>query len=42
MGLGLVDPSVVTVADRLELTAIATLNRRDFTVVAPDMSTASS
>ncbi|HET9061099.1 MAG TPA: hypothetical protein VFN61_14365 [Acidimicrobiales bacterium] len=35
MGLGLVDASVVTVAERLELTAIATLNRRDFNVVRP-------
>jgi predicted nucleic acid-binding protein len=36
MGLGLVDASVVTVAERLELTAIATLNRPgDFNVVRP-------
>lgn len=35
MGLGLVDASVVTVAERLGLTTIATLNRRDFTVVRP-------
>lgn len=35
MGLGLVDASVVTVAERLALTTIATLNRRDFTVVRP-------
>lgn len=35
MGLGLVDASVVCVAERLELTTVATLNRRDFTVVRP-------
>jgi predicted nucleic acid-binding protein len=35
MGLGLVDASVITVAERLGITTIATLNRRDFTVVRP-------
>jgi uncharacterized protein len=33
--LGLVDASVVAVAERLRVTTIATLNRRDFTVVRP-------
>jgi predicted nucleic acid-binding protein len=33
--LGLVDASVITVAENLAVTAIATLNRRDFTVVRP-------
>lgn len=33
--LGLVDASVVAVAERFELDTIATLNRRDFTVVRP-------
>lgn len=35
MGLGLVDASVVAVAERLGLTRIATLNERDFRVVRP-------
>ena len=35
MGLGLVDASVVTIAERLGITTIATLNRRDFIVVRP-------
>lgn len=35
LGLGLVDASVVVVAERLDLGTIATLNRRDFTVVRP-------
>lgn len=35
LGLGLVDASVVTVAERMHVTTIATLNRRDFTVVRP-------
>lgn len=35
LGLGLVDASVVTVCERLALTTVATLNRRDFTVVRP-------
>lgn len=33
--LGLVDASVVAVAERLGITTVATLNRRDFTVVRP-------
>lgn len=33
--LGLVDASVVAVAERLRLETIATLNRRDFSVVRP-------
>jgi predicted nucleic acid-binding protein len=35
MGLGLVDASVVVIAERLGATTIATLNRRDFAVVRP-------
>jgi len=35
LGLGLVDASVVTIAERLGITAIATLNHRDFQVVRP-------
>ena len=35
MGLVLVDASVVTIAERLRIGTIATLNRRDFTVVRP-------
>lgn len=35
MGLGLVDASVITVAENLNLTTIATLNERDFRVVRP-------
>jgi uncharacterized protein len=35
MGLGLVDASVITIAERLRIGTIATLNRRDFTVVRP-------
>ncbi|MHB1712496.1 MAG: type II toxin-antitoxin system VapC family toxin, partial [Acidimicrobiales bacterium] len=35
LGLGLVDASVITVAERLRVTTIATLNHRDFTVVCP-------
>lgn len=35
LDLGLVDASVVTVAERLGATTIATLNHRDFTVVRP-------
>jgi uncharacterized protein len=35
MGLGLVDASVITIAERFGITTIATLNRRDFTVVRP-------
>lgn len=33
--LGLVDASVIAVAERLGITDVATLNRRDFTVVRP-------
>ncbi len=33
--LGMVDASIVAVAERLELPTIATLNRRDFAVVRP-------
>ena len=33
--LDLVDASLVAIAERLELRSIATLNRRDFTVVRP-------
>lgn len=35
LGLGLVDASVITVAERFGITTIATLNHRDFTVVRP-------
>jgi len=35
MGLGVVDASVVTVAENLKATTLATLNHRDFTVVRP-------
>jgi len=35
LGLGLVDASVIAVAERLGVTTIATLNHRDFTVVRP-------
>jgi predicted nucleic acid-binding protein len=35
MGLGLVDASVITVAENLGVITLATLNRRDFTVVRP-------
>ncbi len=35
LGLGLVDASIVAVAERLNLTEIATMNRRDFAVVRP-------
>ncbi|MFN0028498.1 MAG: type II toxin-antitoxin system VapC family toxin [Acidimicrobiales bacterium] len=35
LGLGLVDASVIAIAERLNLTTIATLNRRDFNVVRP-------
>lgn len=40
LGLGLVDASIVTVAENLTVTTIATLNRRDFTVVRPAHTTA--
>jgi hypothetical protein len=35
LGLGLVDASIVTVAENLAVTTIATLNDRDFRVVRP-------
>ncbi len=35
MGLGLVDASVIAVAERLGVTTIATVNPRDFRVVRP-------
>jgi predicted nucleic acid-binding protein len=35
LGLGFVDASLVSVAERLEIVELATLNRRDFTVVRP-------
>ncbi|MGA2211613.1 MAG: PIN domain-containing protein [Acidimicrobiales bacterium] len=35
LGLGLVDASVVAIAERLNLTVVATLNHRDFNVVRP-------
>lgn len=35
MRLDLIDASLVAVAERLRLTTLATLNRRDFTVVRP-------
>lgn len=34
-GLGLVDASIVTVAERLAITTVATINQRDFRVVRP-------
>ena len=40
LGLGLVDASIVAVAERLDITTVATLNRRDFTVVRPAHTTA--
>jgi predicted nucleic acid-binding protein len=35
LGLGFVDASIVAVAERLDVTTIATLNHRDFAVVRP-------
>lgn len=35
LGLGLVDASVVAVAERLNITTVATLNHRDFRIVRP-------
>ena len=35
LGLGLVDASIIAVAERLNQTTIATRNHRDFTVVRP-------
>ena len=39
LGLGLVDASVVAVAERLGVSEVATTNRRDFLVVRPATST---
>lgn len=36
LGLGTVDASVIAVAERLELTEIATMNGRDFRIVRPN------
>ena len=36
LGLGFDDASVVAVAERLGISTIATLNRRDFAVVRPE------
>ena len=35
LGLGMVDASIVTVAENLDVTTLATLNERDFRVVRP-------
>lgn len=35
LGLGLVDASIIAVAERLTITTVATLNHRDFRVVRP-------
>jgi uncharacterized protein len=35
LGLGLVDASVIAIAERLGITPIATLDHRDFAVVRP-------
>lgn len=35
LGLGVVDASLVTIAERLQVTTLATLNTRDFHVVRP-------
>ena len=35
LGIGLVDASVIAIAERLDIGTLATLNRRDFTVVRP-------
>ena len=40
LGLGLVDASIVAVSERLNVTTLATLNQRDFTVVRPAHCTA--
>lgn len=41
LGLGIVDASVITVAENLGVRTLATLNRRDFTVVRPRQTEAS-
>ena len=38
LGLGGVDVAVIAIAERLNVATIATLNRRDFAVVRPGMS----
>ncbi len=35
LGLGTVDASIIAVAERMNITTIATMNRRDFLVVKP-------
>ncbi|MFN0090313.1 MAG: type II toxin-antitoxin system VapC family toxin [Acidimicrobiales bacterium] len=35
LGLGLVDASIIAVAERLDITTVATFNHRDFAVVRP-------
>jgi uncharacterized protein len=40
LGLGLVDASVVAIAERLGIMTIATLDRRDFAIVRPSHVTA--
>lgn len=35
LGLGLVDASIIAVCEKLAVSTVATLNRRDFTVVRP-------
>lgn len=35
LGLGFVDASIIAIAERLDLTELATLNHRDFAVVRP-------
>lgn len=40
LGLDVVDASIVAVAERLDVKQIATLNRRDFTVVQPSHTSA--
>ncbi len=35
LGLGTVDASIIAVAERMDITTIATMNRRDFLVVKP-------
>lgn len=42
LGLGLLDASLVALAERLSITALATLNSRDFHVVCPAHTDAST